>query len=44
MRRYVGGQRIYFAMARLWERADLVLDNSASEPRAIKAMESSPVR
>ncbi|WP_216699175.1 hypothetical protein [Arthrobacter sp. H14] len=38
MRRYVGGQRIYFATARPWERADLVIDNSASEPRAIKAI------
>ncbi|WP_259363341.1 methyltransferase domain-containing protein [Microbacterium esteraromaticum] len=28
MRRYVGGQRLYFAAARPWERADFVVDNS----------------
>ncbi|WP_460462731.1 nucleoside/nucleotide kinase family protein, partial [Arthrobacter pigmenti] len=44
MRRYVGGQRIYFDMARPWERADLVIDNSASEPRAIKGTQSTPYR
>ena len=26
--RYVGGQRLYFAACRPWERADLVIDNS----------------
>lgn len=44
MQRYVGGQRIYFATAQPWDRADLVIDNSALEPRAIKAVQSSPVR
>lgn len=45
MQRYVGGQRLYFAAARPWERADLVIDNSAPElPKVITAMQSSPVR
>lgn len=28
MRRYVGGQRLYFDAARPWERATFVVDNS----------------
>lgn len=35
MRRHVGGQHIYFATARPWERASLVVDNAGSEPRLI---------
>ena len=35
MRRYVGGQRIYFASAQPWERASLVVDNTGAEPRLI---------
>ncbi|MFE6736711.1 uridine kinase [Microbacterium sp. NPDC057650] len=38
MRRYVGGQRLYFAAARPWARADFVVDNSDYErPRVISA-------
>lgn len=35
MRRYVGGQHIYFATARPWERASLIVDNAGTEPRLI---------
>ena len=35
MRRYVGGQRIYYAAARPWERATLVVDNTSNVPRVI---------
>ncbi|MEJ1114246.1 uridine kinase [Paenarthrobacter sp. CCNWLY172] len=36
MRRYVGGQRLYFAAARPWERATFVVDNSDfTSPRVI---------
>ena len=35
MRRYVGGQRIYFATAKPWEKATLVVDNTGIEPRLI---------
>lgn len=31
MRRYVGGQRLYFADSRPWERATVVVDNSDAE-------------
>lgn len=45
MRRYVGGQEIYFAAVRPWERASLVIDNSApSRPRVIAASEASAAR
>lgn len=41
MRRYVGGQRMYFTAVRPWERADLVIDNSDPEfPSAIHATQS----
>ncbi|MBZ2196553.1 uridine kinase [Occultella gossypii] len=37
MRRYVGGQRLYFAAARPWERATYVVDNSDhAAPRRIQ--------
>lgn len=35
MRRYVGGQQIYYTAVRPWERATLVVDNSGDEPRVI---------
>lgn len=35
MRRYVGGQHIYFATARPLERASLIVDNAGTEPRLI---------
>lgn len=45
MRRYVGGQHMYFTAARPWERADLVVDNSAPElPSVINAKQSSAAR
>lgn len=44
MRRYVEGQRLYYAAARPWERASLVVDNSGPEPRMISASEVSAVR
>lgn len=45
MRRYVGGQRMYFTVVRPWERADLVIDNSDPEfPTVIDAAQSSAVR
>jgi uridine kinase len=38
MRRYVGGQRIYFERSRPWERASIVVDNSRfDEPRIVDA-------
>ncbi|UJP10539.1 uridine kinase [Microbacterium sp. KUDC0406] len=38
MRRYVGGQRLYFEAARPWERADFVIDNSDyAHPRVVPA-------
>ncbi|MFM9429810.1 uridine kinase [Arthrobacter sp. MP_2.3] len=37
MRRYVGGQRLYFDAARPWERATLVVDNSDfTAPKVIR--------
>ncbi|WP_245934628.1 uridine kinase [Arthrobacter psychrolactophilus] len=37
MRRYVGGQRLYFQAARPWERASFVVDNSDfTAPRLMK--------
>ena len=41
MRRYVDGQRIYYATARPWERATLVVDNSGDEPCIIDPQEVS---
>lgn len=42
MRRYVVGQRLYFAAARPWERANLVIDNSQpDEAKFIEAIHSS---
>ncbi|GAB3519752.1 uridine kinase [Arthrobacter monumenti] len=44
MRRYVGGQRMYFAAARPWERADLVIDNSdPGFPKVIDPAQSSAI-
>lgn len=37
MRRYVDGQRIYYAAATPWERASLVVDNSGDEPHIIES-------
>lgn len=38
MRRYVDGQRIYFARARPWERASIVVDNTDfTSPRIVNA-------
>ena len=45
MRRYVGGQRLYFATARPWERATHVIDNAdPSARRIIPGPESSAAR
>ncbi|MFT4167057.1 MAG: uridine kinase [Microlunatus sp.] len=44
MRRYVDGQRIYYATARPWERATLVVDNSGDEPRIIDPRQASALR
>ena len=45
MRRYVGGQEIYFAAVRPWERASLVIDNSVpSRPNVVAAGKASTVR
>ena len=41
MRRYVGGQRLYFDAARPWERATFVVDNS--DPTAPKVIHSHEV-
>ena len=41
MRRYVDGQRIYYATARPWERATLVVDNNGDEPRIIDPCQAS---
>ena len=40
MRRYVGGQRLYFGAASPWHHADLVVDNSAHGARVIEAESS----
>ena len=41
MHRYVGGQRLYFAAARPWERATFVVDNvDVTHPRCVAADES----
>jgi hypothetical protein len=40
MRRYVGGQRLYFGAASPWRHADLVVDNSAHGARVIEAESS----
>jgi len=40
MRRYVGGQRLYFGAASPWLHADLVVDNSAHGARVIEAESS----
>ena len=38
MRRYIGGQRIYFEQARPWERATIIVDNTNfDDPRTIDA-------
>lgn len=45
MRRYVGGQRLYFNVARPWERATFIVDNSDfSSPKAIGPDRVSAVR
>ncbi|WP_231941044.1 uridine kinase [Arthrobacter sp. U41] len=45
MRRYVGGQRLYFDAARPWERATFVVDNSDfTSPKVIRPDEASTVR
>ena len=45
MRRYVGGQRLYFDAARPWERATFVVDNSDFiSPKVIHPDEVSTVR
>jgi len=42
MRRYVGGQQLYFAASRPWERASLVIDNrTPGRSNVIAAGESS---
>lgn len=41
MRRYVDGQRLYYAAARPWDRATLVVDNSGDEPRIIDPRQAS---
>jgi uridine kinase len=42
MRRYTGAQRLYFASARPWERASVVVDNSElGRPRMIEASTAS---
>ena len=40
MRRYVGGQRLYFGAASPWRHADLIVDNSAHDARVIEAESS----
>lgn len=45
MRRYTGAQRLYFASARPWERASVVVDNSdPGRPRVIAAADASAAR
>lgn len=45
MRRYVGGQRLYFEAARPWERATFVVDNSDfTSPEVIRPGTTSAVR
>ncbi|MDP9983332.1 uridine kinase [Pseudarthrobacter oxydans] len=45
MRRYVGGQRLYFDAARPWERATFVVDNSDfTKPKVIRPDMVSTVR
>lgn len=45
MRRYTGAQRLYFASARPWERASVVVDNSdPGRPRVIAATDASAAR
>ena len=45
MRRYVGGQRLYFDAARPWERATFVVDNSDfTSPKVIRPDMVSTVR
>jgi uridine kinase len=45
MRRYVGGQRLYFDAARPWERATFVVDNSDfTSPKVIRPDLVSAVR
>lgn len=45
MRRYIGGQRLYFDAARPWERATIVVDNSDfTSPRTIRPDMVSTVR
>jgi uridine kinase len=41
MRRYVGGQRIYFEQAKPWRRATIIVDNTDFEhPKVIDAAEA----
>lgn len=45
MRRYVGGQRLYFEAARPWERATFVVENSDfTSPKVIRPETVSTVR
>jgi len=45
MRRYIGGQELYFAAAQPWERASLVIDNSVpNRPVVISADRASAAR
>ncbi|PYI69791.1 uridine kinase [Arthrobacter livingstonensis] len=45
MRRYVGGQRLYFQAARPWDRATFVVDNADfTSPRTIRPETASAVR
>lgn len=45
MRRYIGGQRLYFEAIRPWERATFVVDNSDfTSPKVIRPEMASPVR
>lgn len=45
MRRYVEGQRLYFAAARPWERASFVVDNSDfTAPRVTRSPRPDPTR
>ena len=45
MRRYVGGQRLYFEAARPWERATFVVDNTDfTAPKIVRPDQHSAVR
>lgn len=45
MRRYIGGQRLYFEAVRPWERATFVVDNSDfTSPKVIRPEMASTVR